>query len=513
VNYLIDEKKADRALRFIKELKHTKGKWAGKKFLVLPWQEKIINDLYGTVNSDGTRQYRTAYIEIPKKNGKSELAAAIALKHLCADGEYGGEVYCCAADRDQAAIVFDIAKEMVETNSALRAKCNIIDSKKRITFPSTNSFLRVLSKEVKTKHGLNPSAIIFDELHAQPNDELWNVMSFGSMDARQQPLLFIITTAGTDEFSICKRQHDYAQRIIDGEIKDPYYYPVIFGASKKDDWKDPKVWAKANPSLGHTITVERLESACKRAQELKSEENLFRQLRLNQWVNQKSRWISMDTWNKSKEEFTEEDFAGERCYCGLDLSQVSDMTSYCLIFLRDGKYYNISRFFMPKDNLRRKELKDKVPYQQWVEDGHITATPGNTIDYEYIEAQFELDAQKFQIQRIGYDRWNSDYLVQNLQKKGMTTVPIGMGYFSMNAPTKRMENLVLQSKFMHNNNPVLSNHMDNTCVERDAAGNIKPSKAKSTQKIDGIVACIIGLAVFDEKTEESIYEHQGITLL
>ena len=510
---MIDETKADRAIKFISQLKHTKGKWAGKKFTILPWQEKIVRDLYGTVDEKGKRQYRTAYIEIAKKNGKSELAAAVALKHLCADGEHGGEVYCCAVDRDQASIVYNIAEQMVLTNETLRRKCKVVSSRKRIIYYPTNSFLQVLSSDVPSKHGVNPSAIIFDELHAQQNDQLWSVMTLGSMDAREQPLLFVITTAGNDENSICKKQHDYADKVIKGLVKDPSYYAVIYGADKDDDWKDPRVWAKANPSLGHTITIEGLKRACNKAQEVESEENWFRQLRLNQWVNQSSRWIRMDVWNSIEDRFTEDDFHGERCYAGLDLSSTLDLTAYALLFIKEGKYYSITRFFIPEETMKVKELKDKVPYSEWVKHGHVIATPGNTVDYEAIEAKITEDAEKFNIQRVGFDRWNADYLVQNLQKKGMTCVPVGMGYFSLNAPTKRMETLVINKEFIHNGNPVLTNHMDNMVVQRDPAGNIKPDKAKATQKIDGVVANIIGLAVFDEKTEESIYEKRGVLCL
>jgi phage terminase large subunit-like protein len=510
---LIDRKKADRAVKFIEQLKHTKGTWAGQNFKLLPWQRKIIRDVYGTVKKDGYRQYRTVFIEVPKKNGKSELAAAVGLKQLCADGEFGGEVYCCAVDREQAGLVYSVAEQMVLMNPELNSRCKIISSRKRIVYHPTNSFLQVMSSDVPSKHGINPSAIIFDELHAQENDKLWSVMTFGSMDARKQPLLFIITTAGNDENSICKKEYDYAKKVLTKKVIDPNYYPVIFEADKEADWKDEKVWAKANPSLGHTISIERMREACQKAQEVGSEENWFRQLRLNQWVNQASRWIKMDIWNKAKETFTEEDFHGERCYAGLDLSSVNDITSYALIFLKDRKYYSITRFFIPEEVRIQKELRDKVPYSEWIKSGHVISTPGNTIDYETVEAQFDKDAQLFNIQRIGFDRWNSDYIVQNLMKKGMTCVPVGMGYYNMNAPTKRLETLILNKQFIHNFNPVLSNHMDNMVIQRDPAGNIKPDKAKASQKIDGVVANIISLAVFDDKTEESIYEKRGVLYL
>lgn len=291
------EERADYAVNFIQCLSHTKGTWAGKKFELLPWQEEIIRDLFGIIKSNGYRQFNTAYIEIPKKMGKSELAAAIALLLCCGDGEERAEVYGCAADRQQATIVFDVAADMVRMCPALNRRVKILASQKRIVYLPTNSFYQVLSGEAYSKHGFNIHGVVFDELHTQPNRKLFDVMTKGSGDARTQPLYFLITTAGTDTNSICYETHQKAKDILEGRKIDPTFYPVIYGADENDDWTDPKVWKKANPSLGVTVGLDKVKAACESAKQNPGEENAFRQLRLNQWVKQSVRWMPMDRWD------------------------------------------------------------------------------------------------------------------------------------------------------------------------------------------------------------------------
>ena len=288
---MFDREKADYAVDFINCLKHTKGRWRGVPFELLPWRDRIIRDVFGTVKENGYRQYNTAYVEIPKKNGKSELAAGVALYMTCGDGEWGAEVYGCASDRQQASIVFDVAVDMVDQCPALKKRIKPVMSVKRLVYKPTNSFYQVLSAEAYTKHGLNVHAVIFDELHAQPNRELFDVMTKGSGDARTQPLFFLITTAGTDRHSVCFEQHQKAEDIILGRKIDPTFYPVIYGAGDEEDWSSEAVWYQANPSLGHTIDIEKVRNAYLSARDNPAEENIFRQLRLNQWVKQAVRWM------------------------------------------------------------------------------------------------------------------------------------------------------------------------------------------------------------------------------
>ncbi|MFU0545583.1 terminase large subunit domain-containing protein, partial [Gardnerella swidsinskii] len=258
---------ADYAVSFIECLTHTKGTWAGKPFKLLDWQEQIIRDLFGVVKPNGYRQFNTAYIEIPKKMGKSELAAAVALLLCCGDNEERAEVYGCAADRQQATIVFDVAADMVRMCPALNRRVKILASQKRIIFLPTNSFYQVLSAEAYSKHGFNIHGVVFDELHTQPNRKLFDVMTKGSGDARMQPLYFLITTAGTDTHSICYETHQKAVDILEGRKIDPTFYPVIYGAKDSDDWTDPTVWKKANPSLGVTVQMEKVKAAFESARQ------------------------------------------------------------------------------------------------------------------------------------------------------------------------------------------------------------------------------------------------------
>ena len=286
-----DRKKADKAVRFIEMLRHTKGKWAGERFWLFPWQEQVIRDIFGIVDEYGKRQFRTAYVEIPKKNGKSELAAAVALYLLYADNEPSAEVYGAAADRQQASIVFDVARQMVDMMPSLLKRSKIMAAGKRIVNYRNSGFYQVLSAEVGTKHGLNVSGLVFDELHSQPNRQLYDVLTKGSGDAREQPLYFLITTAGTDRESICYEVHTKAVDILSGRRIDHSFYPVVYGLSDDDDWTDERNWYKANPSLGQTIQIERVRDMFREAIDNPAEENVFKQLRLNMWVSSLTRFI------------------------------------------------------------------------------------------------------------------------------------------------------------------------------------------------------------------------------
>ena len=366
------KKAADYAVNFIQCLCHTKGKWSGKAFDLLEWQEQIIRDLFGIIKPSGYRQFNTAYIEIPKKNGKSELAAAVALLLTCGDGEQRAEVYGCAADRQQASIVFDVAADMVRMCPALGKRTKILTAQKRIIYTPTNSFYQVLSAEAYSKHGFNIHGVVFDELHTQPNRKLFDVMTKGSGDARMQPLYFLITTAGTDTNSICYEVHSKAKDILEGRKHDPTFYPVIYGAEQSDDWTDPKVWKKANPSLDKTIGMDKVVAACNSAKETPGEENAFRQLRLNQWVKQAVRWMPMEKWDACKFAVHPSKLEGRVCYGGLDLSSTTDITAFVLVFPptdENDKYSILPYFWLPEETLDLRVRRDHVPYDVWERQG------------------------------------------------------------------------------------------------------------------------------------------------
>ncbi len=514
-----DKEYADFAVAFIESLCHTKGTWAGKPFELMGWQEQIIRDLFGILKPNGYRQFNTAYIEIPKKNGKSELAAAVALLLTCGDGEQRAEVYGAAADRQQASIVFDVAADMVRMCPALNKRVKILASQKRLIYEPTNSFYQVLSAEAYSKHGFNVHGVVFDELHSQPNRKLYDVLTKGSGDARMQPLFFLITTAGTDTHSICYEVHQKAQDIIDGRKIDPTFYPVIYGADDTEDWTSPKVWKKCNPSLGETIGMDKVKTACESAKQNPGEENSFRQLRLNQWVKQAVRWMPMDKWDKCAFAVNEEQLEGRVCYGGLDLSSTTDITAFVLVFPpldEEDKYIILPYFWIPEDTLDLRVKRDHVPYDIWERQGYLQTTEGNVVHYGYIEKFIEELGKKFNIREIAFDRWGAVQMVQNLEGIGFTVVPFGQGFKDMSPPTKELMKLTLEQKIAHGGHPVLRWNMDNIFIRTDPAGNIKADKEKSTEKIDGAVATIMALdrAIrCGNDTSESVYNDRGILFI
>jgi len=514
-----DKSAADYAVAFIENLCHTKGTWAGKPFELIDWQEQIIRDLFGTLKPNGYRQFNTAYIEIPKKQGKSELAAAVALLLTCGDGEERAEVYGCAADRQQAAIVFDVAADMVRMCPALSKRVKILASQKRLIYTPTNSFYQVLSAEAYSKHGFNIHGVVFDELHTQPNRKLFDVMTKGSGDARMQPLYFLITTAGTDTHSICYETHQKAKDIIEGRKIDPTFYPVIYGADESDDWTDPKVWKKANPSLDITVGIDKVKAACESAKQNPGEENAFRQLRLNQWVKQAVRWMPMEKWDKCAFAVDEDELEGRVCYGGLDLSSTTDITAFVLVFPpldEEDKYVILPYFWIPEDNLTLRVNRDHVPYDVWERQGYLQTTEGNVVHYGFIEQFIERLGERFNIREIAFDRWGAVQMVQNLEGMGFTVVPFGQGFKDMSPPTKELMKLVLEQKIAHGGHPVLRWNMDNIYIRTDPAGNIKADKEKSTEKIDGAVATIMALDRAIRCGNDhgaSVYDERGLLFL
>ena len=514
-----DKSDADYAVMFIENLCHTKGTWAGKPFELIDWQEQIIRDLFGTLKPNGYRQFNTAYIEIPKKQGKSELAAAVALLLTCGDGEERAEVYGCAADRQQAAIVFDVAADMVRMCPALSKRVKILASQKRLIYTPTNSFYQVLSAEAYSKHGFNIHGVVFDELHTQPNRKLFDVMTKGSGDARMQPLYFLITTAGTDTHSICYETHQKAKDIIEGRKIDPTFYPVIYGADESDDWTDPKVWKKANPSLDITVGIDKVKAACESAKQNPGEENAFRQLRLNQWVKQAVRWMPMEKWDKCAFAVVEDELEGRVCYGGLDLSSTTDITAFVLVFPpldNEDKYIILPYFWIPEDNLTLRVNRDHVPYDVWERQGFLQTTEGNVVHYGFIEQFIERLGERFNIREIAFDRWGAVQMVQNLEGMGFTVVPFGQGFKDMSPPTKELMKLVLEQKIAHGGHPVLRWNMDNIYIRTDPAGNIKADKEKSTEKIDGAVATIMALDRAIRCGNDhgaSVYDERGILFI
>lgn len=510
-----DKKKADRAVTFIENLCHTKGKWAGTPFWLLPWQEQLIRDIFGIVKPDGNRQFRTAFVEICKKVGKSELAAAVALYLLYADNEPSAEVYGAAADRQQASIVFDVAKQMVEMSPALMKRSKLMGATKRIVNYSNAGYYQVLSAEVGGKHGFSVSGLVLDEIHTQPNRQLYDVLTKGSSDARQNPLHFIITTAGNDRHSIAYELHTKAVDILEGRRVDPTFYPVVYGLKDDEDWEDEANWYKVNPSLGYTVDIERLRDAYREAKQNPADEITFKWLRCNMWVSSTVAWIPDAIYMRGNEPIDMDALAGRDCYAGLDLSSTGDITALVLIFPprdEEEKYVLLPYFWIPEETIPRRVKANSVPYDIWEKQGYIMSTEGNVIHYDFIE-KFIMDlSEKYHILEIAVDRWNATQMIQNLEGEGFTIVPFGQGFSSMSAPTKEFYRLLMEGRIIHGGNPVLRWMAGNVVIDTDPAGNIKVTKAKSKEKIDGIVAAIMALdrCIRQEGQSGSVYDERGL---
>jgi phage terminase large subunit-like protein len=510
-----DKRRADHAVNFIQHLTLSDGRWADTYIQLLPWEEQIVRDLFGIIGEDGFRQFRQAYIEIAKKNGKSTLCSALSLYLLYADGEASPQVYSAACDRNQASIVYNEAEKMVKNNPDLCEISKVNASIKRVVCYPNDGFYQVLSAETGSKHGLNISGLIFDEIHAQPNRKLYDVLTKYSGSARTQPMFISITTAGNNLESICYELHLKAQDILDGKRHDPSFYPVLFNLDPDDDFRDEKNWYKANPSLGHTLSIERFREDFQNAIENPAELNTFKQLRLNMWVSSSVQWIPENIYEKGDLPLDESELRGRDCYGGLDLSSTSDITAFVLVFpprTDDEKYIVLPYFWLPEDTLDLRCRRDHVLYDKWAAQGYINVTEGNVIDYRYVQDFIEKTCEKYHVLEIAYDRWNATMLVQNLIDEGLPLIQHGQGYKDMSPASKEVFKLLMEGRVNHGGNPVLRWMATNVVMDQDPAGNIKPTKAKSIEKIDGMVAMIMamGRAVANQGNTGSVYDERGI---
>jgi len=511
--------RADDAVNFIQGLEHTKGKWAGLPFKLENWQEKVVRDIFGTVKENGKRQYRTVYIEIPRKNGKTSWAAALANYMLFYEslGDQESECYSAAADRDQASLVFNQAASMIRRHPELSNLCNIIDSQKRIVFYDTNSFYRAIPADAGSAHGYNASFIVVDELHTQPNRDLVDTL-ITSQGAREEPLTIFLTTAGYDKNSICWEYHEYARQVIDGVIEDPSFYGVIYAADESDDWYSPETWKKANPNLGVSISEDFLKQEARKAKQVPAYQNTFKRLYLNIWTSQEERVIDLDAWDDSAGIVNVEDLKGMECHAGLDLSSTTDITSLVLVFKDNDSFKVVPYFWLPKDNLKERIDRDKVPYDVWVREGLIEVTEGNRIHYGAILEKLKELRRIYNIKEIAFDRWGATKLQQDMQDEGFEVVEFGQGYASMNGPTKELISLVLGKQLHHGGNKVLRWMVDCLSVKQDPAGNIKPVKPdrnKTGKRIDGVVATVMGLdrAIRQGEQKPSRYRTKDLRVL
>lgn len=505
---------ADYAIDFIQQLKHGDD-FYGEPFLLLPWQKQAVEEFYGTLRDEKHRQYQYLYLEIPKKNGKSELAAALGLFHTFADEAKNGEVYVVAADRGNAGIVFRAALSMLEQSPYLSRRAVIRESQREIEDKYSGTIFKVLSSEAYSKHGYKPTCVIFDELHAQPNRDLWDVMTFGAGSARKQPVWIVLTTAGDDpdRHSIAWEVHEKAQCIIEyrkGNTKDnyddPLWLPFIYGLPddpdvvEKIDIFDEEIWYQCNPSLGHTISIETVRAEAENAKRSDAAKRLFLWLRLNHWIATKQAgWLPLPLFDKNMKTIPEENLLGKRCYLGLDLSKTTDLTGLVALFPpQEGLENWYARFWpwIPSDDIKERSLRDKVDYQLWSNQGHIHLTPGDCIDYEFVKMQIIDACMKYNVFMLGTDPWNSLKLSQELMEEGVVDiVEIRQTMAGMSPSMKEIEQYLRKGALQLEANPVARWNFGNIRVATDGNENIKPMKNKSIGRIDLIVALINAMAV------------------
>lgn len=515
--YHFDAETADKYVDFTQELlTHVEGALAGQPFILQEWQISIIGNLFGWKKADGTRRYKELFLYIPRKNGKTPIAACIANAMFFLDDERGAQNYIAAADKEQAALLFRQAAGQIRNEPKLESRCQVYGGMghRSITKEMEGSFLKVISSDANTKHGGNPHLVLIDELHAQPNRELVDVLqtSMASKN-RKQSLMVSITTADFHRPSICNEKHDYACKVRDGIIQNPEFLPVIYEASINDDWRLEETWKKANPNYGVSVSEDYMRAACQKAQDEPSYENTFKRLHLNIKTEQDIRWIPLERWDACGKPFNVEELQGQNAFGGLDLSSVSDLTALALYF-PDTKRV-LCRFWLPMETAETRDRKARVPYLTWARKGLISLTEGNRIDYDYIRNEINELKKTYNIINIGYDPYNADQMVIKLRDQdGVNMTEFRQGFLSMNHPCKKIESLLLGKELQHGGNEVLRWNASNVTISTDPAGCVKMNKQKSTEKIDGMIALAMAIGVSETSVElTSKYENEGFVTL
>lgn len=517
--FYFDDLAADRAVRFIERFcRHSKGRWAGQPFELLRWQIFIVRSLFGWKHkSDGRRRFKVAFIQVARKQGKSTLAAAIALLLTVADHEAGAEVYSASTKRDQSKIVFDEAARMVRKSPELSKYCEVIGGKphsrtNNISVERLGAKFEPLSADSQTQDGLNIHGAILDEIHQWKNPDLFDVIETGT-GARVQPLLLGITTPGAGQLGVCWEQRQHAENVLDEVVTDDAFFTFIAEPEKEADFLDEKTWEQGNPSIDVTVRRDDLREKADRAAELISKQNSFRRLHCGQWTEQVDRWINLDVWRQCGGAFDPEILAGRPCYAGLDLASTQDLNAlvFCFPPIDERPYfYYLLQTFLPSEGLKRLRRNLKQPFDIWKADGWIETTDGDVTDYEVIRKRINEAAELYDLREIAFDPWNAADLVNRLGEiDGHVMIKISQQTAGMSDPSKRFERLLLERNIRHGDNPVLTYAAKNVSVWHDANENIKPSRKSSGGKIDPIVAAIMatGRAALHDSAK-SIWETQ-----
>jgi phage terminase large subunit-like protein len=503
-----DQARADNAIEFFSFLLLSEGAFAGKPFRLEPFEAFIVGSLFGWIGPDGHRRFRNAYIEIAKGNGKTPMAAGIGLYGLVADEEASAEVYTAGVTRDQANYILRDARKFVENSPALKARVEV--GAHNLAFAATDSFMRGVSSEARSLDQKRVHMALIDEIHEHPDSLVVDKMRAGTK-GRRQALIIEITNSGYDRHSVCWQHHDYSVKVLEG-LENDAWFAYVCGLDEGDDWTDEKVWPKANPGLDTIITRKYLREQVAEAQGIPAKENLVKRLNFCIWTEQATRFIPLERWDACPPLTPEEELKGREAWGGLDLASTTDLAALWLWLPDEDDYDILVRLWCPEEGVAKRSKRDRVPYDRWVDQGFIKATEGDVTDYDVIRADLAELGETYRINEIGYDPWNATQLVTQLTSDGLLMVPIRQGFASLSAPTKEILKLILEKRVRLGGHPVLRWMAQNVAVRTDPAGNIKPDKERSSDRIDAIAAGVTGLArvIVRQSEGPSVYETRGM---
>lgn len=503
----------ERAVQWLRKLKHPKNPAPGHPFQLMEWQERIVRKLYGPRNEDGSRQVRRVVLLLPRGNRKTSLCAGITLLHLAGPERIpGGLVISAASAREQAVELYNEAKLVVDHDRRLRNHLSIRDYVSEISYPDMQTRYRAISSDGKIAHGKTPNVVIADELHVwegRPGRKQWEALDSALVKVADT-LMIVATTAGRGQDNLAFETVEYAMKVQRGEIDDPATLPVIFALEEDDDWQDEDVWHSLNPGMANGFpNLAAFRDKAAKAKVSPPDRDAFLQYNLNRWLDHSSSpFVEMSVYDEGAKPVDRSSLKGKPCWLGVDLSATSDLTAIVAAFRDDDENYIVLPiFFCPADNLRRKAERDGVPYPRWAEEGFIIPTPGNVIDYRAVEQAIRDLAEEFEVREIAFDPHMAQQIMGNLVDDGFPVVEFRQGWISMVPAVKEMERAILSGKFLHAGHPVLRWNFSNIVVETDKAGNRMFHKGKSTDRIDGAVASAMAVMRASEGDSGlSIYE-------
>lgn len=520
-DYYFDVEQANRFFKFCSYLKHYKGECKGQSFDLELWQKFIYGSIYGWLDSNKNWRFKSAYIEIPRKNGKTTMASAGALYDSALVDRTGAEIYCVATKEDQAKLLYNDCVAYIHQSEELTQLFNILIGRSTLFVNDTarTSFIKPVGSDSKRLDGLNPLSVYADELHAWQKRDLWDVME-DAFGARRQYHMIAITTAGHNRDGICYEERKHLIKVLEGQFEADDKFGIIYTVDEEDwdNWSEERVWQIANPNLGVGKELEYMRSLANKVEQVPSKLNSFLNKQLNIWTDVAQAWLSTEDWNNCKTDIQEEDLKGLTCYAGMDLARVNDLSACGYYFPIQGKLTKpvlIVDFFVPEHDLHAREQRDQVPYSQWAKHHNLTLTTGKTTDWDFIHHSIMKRNGQFNIEAFGYDRHFAGELVSKLEKDNVEMTGFGMGYISMGSPTQEIERLIVAGDIQHNGCPVLTWNFTNCIVSKDPAGNLKPDKAKSVDRIDGAVASIIALGMYLNREEKKTnpYDNRGLRML